>query len=64
LWEGILSRREMKNRVLDMAEEGAFCWRSRGRFDRAAWFVWQMIRLAPFASRSWKQGLAVGLRRR
>ncbi len=64
LWEGILSRREMKNRVLDMAEEGAFCWRSRGRFGRAAWFVWQMIRLAPFASRSWKQGLAVGLRRR
>jgi len=64
LWEGILSRREMRNRVLDMAEEGAFCWRSRGRFGRAAWFVWQMIRLAPFASRSWKQGLAVGLRRR
>ena len=64
LWEGILSRREMRSRVLDMAEEGAFCWRSRGRFGRAAWFVWQMIRLSPFASRGWKQGLAVGLRRR
>ena len=63
-WHGKISRRRLREIALGAAEENSFYWRARGERRKAAWFVWQMIRLSPFTSRGWKQGLAVGLRRR
>lgn len=64
LWAGKMTETQMREIACAAAEENAYFWRQQRKFGKAAWFVWQMIRLAPFASRSWKQGLAVGLRRR
>ena len=63
LWEGAISRPVFKRQILEMAEEGAFYWRERKRFDRALWFAGQMLWLAPFSACGWKQLLACGLRR-
>jgi len=64
LWADAISLVEMRDAIWDTAQENAIFWRRQHEFGKAAWFVWQMIRLSPFSLRSWKQGLAVGLRRR
>jgi hypothetical protein len=55
LWAGQLTQRQMTDRVLDIAEEGAYHWRRHEQFGRARWFARQMLRLDPWSSRGWKQ---------
>jgi len=46
-WHGKISRRRLREIALGAAEENSFYWRARGERRKAAWFAWQMVRLAP-----------------
>jgi teichuronic acid biosynthesis glycosyltransferase TuaG len=63
LWRGAIARSQFRDRILGMAEEGAYYWRVRKRWGRALWFAEQMILLSPFSPRGWSQLLAVGWHR-
>lgn len=62
-WRGRVSARRVAEIAFRAAEENAWFWRDRNEFGRAAWFAWQMLRLAPFRTGGWRQLLAAGLRR-
>ncbi len=62
-WGGRISPGRLAEIAFGAAEENAYHWRARNEFGRAAWFAWQMLRLAPFRAGGWRQLLAAGLRR-
>lgn len=63
LWGGICSRGEIRRWAWEAGREGAYYWRKRHEFGKGGWFAWQMFKLAPFYFGTWRQCLAVILRR-
>ena len=63
LWEGAVEEPAMRAIARGAADENACHWRKQGEFRKAAWFAWQMIRLAPAEASGWRQLAAAGLRR-
>ena len=64
LWEGVVTPAELKEALLDAANENSHYWRIRLSKGKAAWFAWQMVRLAPWDARGWRHLAAAALRRK
>ena len=61
-WCGKVSTGRLREIVFGAAEENSYFWRAQGQCGKAAWFAWQMVRLAPQDARGWRHLAAAILR--
>jgi len=53
---------EMRRIAFEAADENAWFWRQKQEFGKAAWFVWQMIKLKPMRTTGWRHLAGIALK--
>ena len=55
LWQDVMSPREMRHLLSQIAVEGSQYWRTRCDFTKAGWFAFRALRHAHFTPATWRQ---------
>jgi len=63
LWGDRVLKQEIRDALIDAADENAYFYRSSRHYAHVAWFAWRMVCLNPLDSRGWRHLLAAGVRR-